>query len=274
MVDASLSDKNINVTDVLNGEFNRLFTRLDQAVDVAINRLNGYVSTQWVAPADSLLLKMQDIKDILRDIKTASDSASDDLRTAAMIPGTIVGAFGIAIALIVELFAIIARMKRQKGHLKTLQLTCQNVVFVVTYLMVDVYVMVSFLLALLFMLIGALQLSLTMICTADLSMCTSVRVDLTPAVKLMIFGVICNTIASYHLIGTIQGTWARFLGGLRHCCGNALAHGAEDYDLNQTGSTGHVDKKLKSEGNPQDDPIPESQVIARAVAKNKSKTII
>ena len=93
-----------------------------------------------------------------------------------------------------------------------------NIIFVVTYLMVDVYVMVSFLLALLFMLIGALQLSLTMICTADLTMCTSVRVDLTPAVKLMIFGVICNTIASYHLIGTIQGTWARFLGGLRHCC--------------------------------------------------------
>jgi hypothetical protein len=120
-----------------------------------------------------------------------------------------VGAYGICIALIVECFAFVARMQRRKGHLKSIQLTLQNVLYAITYLMVDIYVMVSFLLALLFVLIGGLQLSLTMICVADLSLCSTIRLDLTPAVKLMIFGVICNTVASYHLIGAIQGTRAR-----------------------------------------------------------------
>jgi hypothetical protein len=235
-----------------------------------------------------------------------------------------VGAYGICIALIVECFAFVARMQRRKGHMKSIQLTLQNVLYAITYLMVDIYVMVSFLLALLFVLIGGLQLSLTMICVADLSLCSTIRLDLTPAVKLMIFGVICNTVASYHLIGAIQGTrarctrcaltvfvhcaltvlslcshcirtlcshcvltvlvhctrtlcshcaltelvhcaptvlslysytvlihctptvlplysqgtWARFLGGLRHCCGNGLAHSAEDYDISGTGEAG------------------------------------
>jgi hypothetical protein len=259
-----------NITAVLNSEFNKIFTQIEDTIDVTIDRLQDYIVTQWEEPSDTLLDKMEEISMVLQQIKDTSDTASEDIKTVALVPGMAIGAYGIAIALIVEIFAFVARMKRRKGTVKTVQLTVQNILYIITYIMVDVYVMVSFLLALVFVLIGGLQLSLTMICVADLSMCASIRDELTPAVKLMIFGVICNTIASYHLIGTIQGTWARFLGGLRHCCGNALAHSAADYDLNGTGKAG--DNQESEEENPQD--IPESQVIARAHAKNKSKTII
>jgi hypothetical protein len=272
LVDAMADLSSTNITAVLDSEFNKIFTQIEDTIDVTIDRLRDYIVTQWEEPSDTLLEKMDEVRQILVTIKTTSDSASQDLRTAALVPGMAVGAYGIAIALIVEIFAIVARMKRAKGTLKTIQLIVQNVLYVITYVMVDIYVMVSFLLALLFALIGGLQLSLSMICIADLAMCSSIRYELTPAVKLMIFGVICNTIFSYHLIGTIQGTWARFLGGLRHCCGNGLAHSAADYDLNGTGKTGHND--TADEGNPQEDLVPESQVIARAHAKNKSKTII
>jgi hypothetical protein len=52
----------------------------------------------------------------------------------------------------------------------------------------------------------------------------------------------CLRISLCHLIGAIQGTWARFIGGLRHCCGNALAHDTSNFDTTGTGFTNHVSK--------------------------------
>jgi hypothetical protein len=131
-------------------------------------------------------------------------------------------------------------MKRRKGGLKNFQLIIQNVLYFVVFLTVDIYVLVSFLLGLLFMFIAALQFTLVMLCNLDVGMCHIVKLELTPAVKLMVVGVIMNTYMSYHLIGALQGTWARFIGGLRHCCGNALAHDSSNFDVKGTGFTSHV----------------------------------
>jgi hypothetical protein len=262
MLDAVSITSSVNITAVLNSQFNRIFTLIEDTIDVTVDRLNDYIFTQWEGPADELLDKMEGIRQILEQIRQASNDASKNIRIVALLPGLIVGSYGIIIAIVVEIFAVVSRMKRQKGTIKTVQLTLQNVLYMVTYILVDVYVMVSFTLALVFMLIGGLQLSLSMICVADLSLCDSIKYELTPAVKMMIIGVICNTVASYHLIGAIQGTWARFLGSFRHCCGNALAHSAEDYALNMKPAEGA------------DDGI-EAQKIARNVAQNKKfKSII
>ena len=112
---------------------------------------------------------------MMAHISDSAEQSSDKLRAAFMAPGMAIGAFGIIIAILVELFAVVARMKRRKGHLKAAQLTCQNILFVTVFLAVDIYVIVSFLLALVFMFIAALQFSLVMLCKVDIGMCTVVK---------------------------------------------------------------------------------------------------
>jgi hypothetical protein len=49
--------------------------------------LDDYIVTQWEGPSDSIIEKMDEIKAVLQTIKETSDSASSDIRTAALVSG-------------------------------------------------------------------------------------------------------------------------------------------------------------------------------------------
>jgi hypothetical protein len=231
-----------NVTKLLDSQFNRVFDTAIGTIDVMTSKLDLYTQTLFKKNCDDLLMTLAKMREMMEYIRDQADLSSVRLRAAFMAPGIAVGAFGIVVAVLVEIFAVVARMKRYKGIAKANQITLQNVLYFVVFVTVDVYIIVSFLLALLFMFIAALQFSLVMLCKVDISLCNIVKLNLTPAVQLMVVGVIMNTFMSYHLIGAIQGTWARFIGGLRHCCGNALAHDTSNFDTTGTGFTNHVSK--------------------------------
>jgi hypothetical protein len=237
-----------NVTKLMDSQFNRVFDSAIGQIEILQNKLDLYTETLFMKNCDELLENLMLMREKMLNIKTTADGAGVKLQAAFMAPGAAIGIFGIIIAILVEIFAIVARMKRRKGYTKSAQLLCQNVLYLIVFIAVDAYVIVSFLLALVFMFIAALQFSLVMICQIDIDMCTVVRFKLTPAVKLMVVGVIMNTFMSYHLIGAMQGTWARFIGGLRHCCGNALAHDAANFDVDGSGTTGHVDCQKAKNG--------------------------
>ena len=94
------------------------------------------------------------------------------------------------------------------------------------------------------MVVGVLQATLQLTCNMDVPVCHRVRDDMSPAVGLIVVGSILNMLKSYHLIGAMTANYTRFVGGLRHCCGNQLAHHAKHYDVNQDGEQGSVSKHL------------------------------
>jgi hypothetical protein len=239
-----VADTGGNVTALLDSQFNRIFDNAIGQIDVMKNKLELYEEELFKKKSEELLLNLLQMREMMVVIRQNSEDSTVLIQAGFMAPGIAIASFGIIIAILVEGFAVVARMKRRTGHTKSFQLMCQNVLFLVVFIAIDAYIIVSFLLALLFTLIAALQFSMVMICTVDIQMCSVVKYDLTPAVRLMVVGVIMNTFMSYHLIGAIQGTWARFIGGLRHCCGNALAHGAENFDTDGSGTTGHKDAQF------------------------------
>jgi hypothetical protein len=130
--------------------------------------------------------KLQAMRSLFEKIKNICDEWSGKLQELISIPGVVIGSFGIIVSLLVLFFSLLVRCERSDGLRKEFQLFYQNVLFLVIYTLCDIFVIVSFLLSLLFVVIGVLQASLTLICSMDLSVCHNIRNVLAPGQQLVL----------------------------------------------------------------------------------------
>jgi hypothetical protein len=204
----TLAATTLDAATVQASQFTALFDEILNSITALEVQINTYDGDIYPAMERDVTAKLDKITKFLNDVKTTAASAGEDLVTYFKTPGLIIGCYGIVIAVLVELFAWVARMRRRKNlpgcQWKTIQLVAQNELYVIVYILVDVYVIVSFLLAMVFAIVAGLQVSLLMICSGQEGLCTLVQEDLQNGVQYMVAGIIMNTLMSYHLIGAIQ----------------------------------------------------------------------
>jgi len=234
---------NANITQVLTSEYENLFSSVETTTASIIRDVQT-VDQNWRDAYVLIIEKLGKMRGLFATIKDAADQWSGKLEVYVGIPGQAIGAIGIVISLLVMFFSVVVRLERQDGYMKHFQLTGQNVLFLVTYTLCDAFVVVSFALSLVFAIVAAFQATLELTCSMELFVCDIVHDELTPAVGLVVAGTILNMLMSYHLTGAMTANYTRFVGGLRHCCGNQLAHHASAYDVNQDGVQGSVSKSL------------------------------